>query len=229
MDRAALAIPKLVSFAILPFSPLTSELANRAHAAGKEILLHLPMEAQGHNNLLGPGALDTEMPYAEYTAAIRRAIADVPHLTGVNNHMGSLLTQDPTRMRWLMETLDENGDLLYIDSRTTSHSAAGPAARNVGVPYLARDVFLDNVREFEYIDARVDELIETALRRGYALAIAHPHPETLEVLRARLGNLDRVRVVTLADLAQVRTCTALLKSSAAAESNHNRYDSESTE
>lgn len=234
-DYAALETPGLLSFAILPFAPLTAALARTAHENGKEIFLHLPMEAESKNHLLGPGALQSTMAYDEYTSAIRLAIADVPNLVGVNNHMGSLLTKNAERMRWLMQVLSRESGLVYVDSRTTARSAAGQAAREAAVTYLARDVFLDNKREPEYIQARFDELVRRALERGNAIGIAHPHPETLAVLRMRLPELKHVRLTSIMALVQQRECHAAQSAassagiSATAQGEQSRTDTERAE
>ncbi len=206
LDHAAIAVPGLESFAILPYTPLASALAERLHAAGKEVLLHLPMEARNHNELLGPGALRTTMTRGEFVATARAALDAFPRARGLNNHMGSLLTGDAERMAWLMDVVAERRELLFLDSRTTSHSAARKAARDAAVPFLARDIFLDNKRDERYINARLDELVRHAELRGDAIAIGHPYPETLAVLARRLPRLDSVRIVSLERLKRAREC-----------------------
>ena len=208
-DRAALSLPGPVTFAILPFSPLAQELAVQARADGKGILLHLPMEARSRNHLLGPGALLRSMPRDEFSASVQRALREVPYLTGVNNHMGSALTGDLERMRWLMAELSAAGRLIYVDSRTTPDSMAGQAAAEAGVPYAARDVFLDNRREPTYIDAQFDALLAHAVTHGDAIGIAHPHAESQSVIRRRLTSLREATLVSLVELLQRRKCRGL--------------------
>lgn len=206
-DHAALALPAPLTYAILPFSPLTQALAERAaEAREREVLLHLPMEAHERNHLLGPGALMMDMSETDFAHAVERAIADVPHLVGINNHMGSRLTADRTRMRWLMGQLRRHGGLLFLDSRTTGQSAARAAAAASGVRYLERDVFLDNRRGEAAISKRLDQLVALARARGDAVGIGHPYPETLAVLARRLPTLSAVRLVRLTELLSLREC-----------------------
>ncbi|MEX2482497.1 MAG: divergent polysaccharide deacetylase family protein [Gammaproteobacteria bacterium] len=209
-DRAVTEIAALESFAILPFTPHGRALGERLHAAGKEVLLHLPMEAHSRNDLLGPGALRLTMTEGEFRATAHAALAAIPHLAGVNNHMGSLLTAEPERMRWLMSVLADYPALYFIDSRTTAASAARGAASAAAVPYLARDVFLDHERDIEAIHARLDDLVRHAGRRGDAIGIAHPYAETLAVLRARLPGLTAARLVSIRELYELRACRAAL-------------------
>ncbi len=205
-DHAAIALPGPLAYAILPFSPFATELAVAANSSGKEVLLHLPMEAEESNHLLGLGALDTDMPRDAFVAALHRALNAVPHLSGVNNHMGSRLTRDLERMRWLMAELRNTDNLLYIDSRTTPKSVARQAAAEAEIPFVARDIFLDNRRETSYIHAQIDALIAHARSRGDGVGIAHPYPETIAVLVERLEMLDDVRLVSLSTLLGQREC-----------------------
>ncbi|MCP5199314.1 MAG: divergent polysaccharide deacetylase family protein [Gammaproteobacteria bacterium] len=208
-DHDAAALAPLETFAVLPFTPFGRELAEQLHAAGKEVLLHLPMEALARNELLGPGALREAMDRPTFVAALEAALGAMPHLDGINNHMGSLLTGDAERMNWLMSALaTSRPGLLFVDSRTTPHSAARQAARSAAVPYLARDVFLDNRRTPAAINARLEDLVRHAELRGDAIGIAHPHPETIAVLRTRLPMPGRIRIVSLASLRAERACRA---------------------
>lgn len=233
-DEAAIAAPELTTVAILPFTALTARLAESAHRAGKEVLLHLPMEATHDNHLLGPGALRKNMAQAEFVRAVHAALDNVPYRIGMNNHMGSLLTQDRERMQWLMDALSSAPGLMYVDSRTTARSTARSAAREAHVPYLARDVFLDNERDAAYIEARFEDLVARAQTHGEALGIAHPHPETLSVLRRRLPALVDAEQVPLTRLLERRQCRAARAelralSDATAQRKQRRADAEAAE
>ena len=207
-DSAALALPGAVTYAILPYSPGAAGLARAVRATGREVLLHLPMEAEANNHLLGPGALRADMPHREFVDTLHRALREVPYLSGVNNHMGSRLTRDRRRMDWLMAELSAVGHLVYIDSRTTAASAAADAAGAARLPYAARDVFLDNRQDQRYIDRQFDLLLARAAQRGDAIGIAHPHPATLAVLARRLRALAGLRVLGVRELIGERACRA---------------------
>jgi uncharacterized protein len=205
-DHAAIDLPGPLAYAILPFSPFAAELAEAANSSGKEVLLHLPMEAEANNHLLGPGALDTDMSRNAFVAALHLALNAVPHVSGVNNHMGSRLTRDLERMRWLMAELRSMGNLPYIDSRTTHKTVSRQAAAEAEIPFVARDIFLDNRRETSYIHGQIDALIAHARTHGDGVGIAHPYPETIAVLIERLDTLDGVRLVSLSTLLIGRDC-----------------------
>jgi len=195
-SSAAVALPGAVACAFLPGSPHTPALAMAAHRAGKEVLVHLPL--QPVNGRAHPQVLATAADATNRDAALAQMLGAVPHAIGVNNHQGSLATADRTAMRWLMRQLAQHRVGYFIDSMTSAQSVAYPLARAYGLPTARRHVFLDNVQTPEAINASFDELLRQARRRGAAVAIGHPYPATLQVLRERLGQLDKEGVVLLA-------------------------------
>ncbi|MFO7858259.1 MAG: divergent polysaccharide deacetylase family protein [Ectothiorhodospiraceae bacterium] len=200
-DRVA-AIDAPVACAVLPHTPHARQDAERCHATGKEVLLHLPMEAQ-RPGPVGPGAVTLDMTPEQFRDAVTENLDSIPHVSAVNNHMGSMLTRHPGHMRWLMAVLDERGDLLFLDSRTARRTVGAQAAREAGVPALERDVFLDNRRDSDAIEAQLRELFRVAERRGTAIGIGHPHGETLAVLEQSLHELAAERGVELVGLREI--------------------------
>ncbi len=181
--RRVIALPAPVACAILPHTAYARTLAEAAYVAGKEVLLHLPMEAPA-GQLEGPGRLDSQMPELEIAMTFEYDLTTVPHAVGVNNHMGSVLTSQVPPMRALMRAIARRGAerMFFLDSRTTPDSVAARAAAEAGVAYLKRDVFLDSDRSPMAVARSLARLEATARRRGRALAIGHPHPETLAAL-----------------------------------------------
>ncbi len=202
-DTNALALPGPVAFAIMPHSPNAVKMSELAATSGKDIILHMPMEAieQDQNQFLGPGGLKLGMNESQFISTLVFNLRSVPNIIGVNNHMGSLLSTDKEKMGWLMDYLNAR-KIFYIDSVTTGDSVAALAARSRHVPYLSRDVFLDNSTNKDDINARFDELISVAKRKGSAIAIGHPHAETIEVLTQNLNRLNEygVRLISVKDM-----------------------------
>ena len=185
--EAALALPGKLTYAFLPQTPYAWEQAIRAHELEREVMLHLPMQSD-MDNPLGAGALTLDMSHKEFLATLERNLASVPYLSGVNNHMGSLLTRDPTAMRWLMDRLSEAG-LYFIDSRTTDATVAERVAQNHLVAAARRHVFLDYIQDEAVVREQLTKLIQTARREGSAIGIGHPYPQTLAVLAQELPKL----------------------------------------
>ena len=191
--RRALRLPGPVAYAILPHTPYAERLAREAHSSGKEVILHLPMES-ADEVAPGPGGLTSNMHADDINAALKQALGSVPHAVGISNHMGSYLTALPQPMRWLMHALLQRGGLYYVDSRTTPETVAASIATEIGILNLERNVFLDGDRSETAIERQFERLLELAERRGAALAIGHPYPETLAFLETRLLELDRTHV-----------------------------------
>jgi len=204
--RAALNLPGPIAYSFLPHTPHARDLAGRARARGREILLHLPMEAEHDNRLLGPGALFSTMSREQLELTLAADLASLPPVIGVNNHMGSRLTTEFSPMHTLMAALRRRGGLLFIDSRTTAETIAGTVARQYGVATLSRDVFLDNQDDPEAIRAQFRRWLQIAWRRGQALAIAHPRPATLALLARELPRLPRrgIRLVSLEQFYRIK-------------------------
>jgi polysaccharide deacetylase 2 family uncharacterized protein YibQ len=116
---------------------------------------------------------------------VEESIARVPYLQGVNNHMGSKITQEETVMRPILEALKRR-DLFFLDSRTTADSIAFDLARKMGLPSAYRNVFLDTPVGVEASKKKLSELIRISRKTGRAIGIGHPFPETLQALREGL-------------------------------------------
>jgi hypothetical protein len=179
-------LPSQVAFAILPFLPKSSGSAVALHDAGHEIWLHLPMEPENYPaNDPGPGAILMSMTPDELRMTLHSAINNIPHVVGVNNHMGSKATADLKTMTWIMQDLKSRG-LAFIDSRTTVHTVAEEAARAQGVPTNRRHVFLDNKRTAPAIRTQLDEAVYRSRMEGEIIAIGHLDPVTVGVLTKQL-------------------------------------------
>jgi hypothetical protein len=199
-DRRALALPAPVAVAILPHTAVSRALAAAARGAGKEVLLHLPMDPDDPaENDAGPGRIETQMSAGEIAAMLAYDLETVPQAVGVNNHMGSQLTQNAAAMHALMGALRRRGNLFFLDSRTSPHSVAARIAVEHALPTLERDVFLDSERGDEAVRHALLRLERLLFARGHAVAIGHPYPETLAALERWLpaAAARGIRVVPL--------------------------------
>jgi len=205
--HTAVTLPGPVACAFLPHGPFTRELARQAHAGHKEVMLHLPMQAlETDKRKPEPGVLTLDMTRTQFRTTFEEDIAAVPYVSGLNNHMGSLLTQHPGDMAWLMQEISEHGRLFFVDSRTTSATVARQLAQEYGIPNSERNVFLDNDQDPAAVRGKLRELVAMARRYGTALGIGHPHPATLEVLVDVLHTLgdQGVRLIPVARLIELQ-------------------------
>lgn len=200
----ALALPGAVTYSVLPHTPFARAMADAAHARHKEVLLHLPLEpVEQEHRRLEPGTLMADMTREQMVAALEDAIAAVPHIRGINNHMGSYFTARTQPISYLMShIMHRHEELFFIDSRTVPQSVVTVVAGEHGVATTSRDVFLDNSADPDQIGRQFDTLLRQAMRRGTALAIGHPWPQTLAVLEQRLATLDAlgIRLVRVSEL-----------------------------
>ncbi|WP_087023424.1 divergent polysaccharide deacetylase family protein [Thaumasiovibrio subtropicus] len=192
-------LPAEISLSILPTTPYDQVIAEEATQQGRDIIIHMPMEPSGQAPL-EPNTLLASMDKATYLAHIDTAIARLPQAIGMNNHMGSSLTANNERMDWLMQRLSLNG-LSYLDSVTTVDSVAGSTAIAHQLPTLRRHIFLDHFQDEHFIRKQLALAETTANQHGFAVAIAHPHPLTLQVLATVLPTLN-IELVKVSELWQ---------------------------
>lgn len=190
-----------LTLSILPNHPHSADIAEQARHRGYQVMLHLPMQSLA-NETPEPEELRTGMSSAEVSKTLTEMLQTVPHVSGVNNHQGSLVTSDPRMMAELMPLLRQR-NLFFIDSRTTAATVAYEAAQTAGVPSAFRNVpFLDDVRDVSAIRKQLELAIRDAKERGEGLAIGHPHPETLRALAEVLPQVEArgVHLVYASDL-----------------------------
>ncbi len=177
-----LEMPIPITISILPMTPYGKELETDALAAGKSVMLHLPMEPDSPLAHPGQGAIMTAMSDAEVEAQVEADIASVPDVPGANNHMGSKATSDARIMRDVLQVFQKH-HLFFIDSMTSYTTVAGTTAHALGIPTAQRDIFLDDSRDLKYIEGQFAQLQRVALKQGTAIAIGHPFDTTAQALR----------------------------------------------
>lgn len=186
---------------ILPHSPHGVAVAELAANRGKEVMLHTPMSAIDEGRTLDPGGLTADMSREQLLATLKANLAAIPHVKGLNNHMGSQLTQFQQPMTWVMQELRAR-ELYFVDSRTIANSLAWQTAVNQRVATTQRDVFLDNDPSLLSIAKQFNALLAIAQKHGQAVAIGHPYPETIQFLEIALPLLapGNIKVVSVSEL-----------------------------
>lgn len=196
----ALGIP--ITFSIIPQLPHAAEVAKLAHERGYEVMLHLPMEPKGYpQQRLEVNGLLVGLSDEEIDRRIRSYLKTVPYVAGANNHMGSRFTEDSAKMLPVMQVLKEKR-LFYLDSKTTPLSVGYSLAHELGLRTATRNVFLDNVQEVGAIRKQLEEAARVARKRGFAVAICHPHQTTITALAQTLPILQ-AEGITFVKLSQV--------------------------
>lgn len=185
----AINLPGALTYSFLPHAPHAISLSKSAYQQSKEVMLHIPMEAES-GKFLGPGGLTQNMTQQEFIDVLESNVESIPYAKGFNNHMGSLLTKSKLWMTRLMRKMGNNKKLFFVDSRTTSESVALSVARSEGLQSITRDIFIDHEESNEFIHNQLKKLIRRAKRKGTALAIAHPKKMTLSILEKWLPTLE---------------------------------------
>jgi len=197
-DAASFVLPEKVTFSILPHTPFSTEFATYSYHQGREVMLHMPMESL-HGEALGDGALLASMYPNEVENALLLALESVPYAIGVNNHMGSKLTQITLQMNAVMDVLNNN-NLYFIDSRTTKFTKAHQIAQQHGVATAQRHVFLDHYANEVFLEKQFEQLVRKARHNGAVIGIAHPYAITISFLTKKLANLpEDVELITVSE------------------------------
>jgi len=172
-----------LTFSVLPFTPHTRLIAQKAWKEGREIMLHLPMEPINYPAVNpGDGVLLLSMDKEMILEVLNCDLSRVPFVSGVNNHMGSRFTASEEKMFIVLTELKKRG-LYFVDSRTSSRSVAFKVARRMALRTASRDIFLDNELSENALRIQMERLLSMARQKGWAIGIGHPHHETLELLK----------------------------------------------
>lgn len=179
-SRRAWELPGPITLSFLPYAKDLREQARAARARGNELMLHMPMEPNGHADP-GPNALLVSLSDTEIRQRVTIDLDSFEGYVGVNNHMGSRFTASRPGMEIVLRLLKARG-LLFLDSRTTAQSVGDALAQELGVPSITRNVFLDDDESLSAVRRKLAETEEVARRQGFAVAIGHPHENTLQAL-----------------------------------------------
>ncbi|MDX8409118.1 MAG: divergent polysaccharide deacetylase family protein [Mariprofundales bacterium] len=201
-ERQLLMLPFPLTISVLPQAPHAHQAAEIAHAAGRLVMLHLPMEPVNPRlrRHLDRSFLRLSMPVAVQQQRIMQALAQVPFVQGINNHMGSLLTADVASMRGVMEVCRKQA-LFFVDSRTIGTSVAAREAKRAGLRWGARQVFLDHLDDPAAIARAWQHARRIAAHRRNCIVIGHPRRNTVAFLR-RLRGEDITLLHPLPELLQ---------------------------
>lgn len=198
------ALGDKVTYAILPLLPYSRYYGNMSQTTGAEVILHLPLDTM-QDKIPGRGLIVGTMSKKDILDVLTRDLESVPNHIGVNNHMGSRGTADRNMMTVILEELKRR-HLFFLDSYTTPESVVPAVGRSLGLPILARGVFLDNEDSKPAIHAQLVQLRAVAQAKGNAIAIGHYRAKTLEVLAKEIPLFERegFEIITLKKMLKVQ-------------------------
>lgn len=170
--KKCIALPFPVTVAVLPRLAHSKESAALVRQSGNEVILHQPMQAINLGVNPGEGAILPQMSGGEIAATLSQNIAELAPISGINNHEGSLITEDEVKVGFVLETVHQKG-IYFLDSRTSSATKIPSVAMEMGFSYFQRDIFLDNEKSRENILNELKRGVEIANRQGFVIMIGH--------------------------------------------------------
>lgn len=185
VDRL-LELPGPLTFAVLPGLPYSTYAAETAQKKGWDVMLHLPMEPKESSGYTatdaGEEVLLVGLPKKDILMTLDKMLSSVPHIKGVNNHMGSKFMENEELMELVLKDINAKG-LFFVDSLTSSGSVGYETALGMGMQTAKRDVFLDDTSKgSEYVKSQIKKLVQVSKKKGYAVGICHPYPDTVRAL-----------------------------------------------
>ncbi|WNJ98516.1 divergent polysaccharide deacetylase family protein [Thalassospiraceae bacterium LMO-JJ14] len=186
--RRMVALPGPLTLSFMSYAEDLQNQATQARKAGHELMLHVPMEPGSAKINPGPNVLLSGMPRDELLKNVTWNLEQMSGYVGINNHMGSRFTSDAGSMKIVVAALKERG-YLFLDSVTSGQSVAHETARDGGIPFAVRNVFLDHEDDLEEIRTQLRHTEQIARKTGLAIAIGHPRDNTIEALKSWLPTL----------------------------------------
>jgi len=195
-----LALERPLTLAVIPHLPYSARIAREGRAAGLGIIVHFPMQPKAETHV-EPTTILTTTPDAVIKKRLDDAFRSVAGAQGMNNHQGSAATSDLRVMRTVLGHL-KSKNVFFLDSNVISTTVGPRVAKEIGIPFTKRDVFLDNELDEDAIVEQLRKAKRIALSRGSAVAIGHDHDVTLAAIRRVLPEIERegVRLVLAKDL-----------------------------
>ncbi|MFH1877344.1 MAG: divergent polysaccharide deacetylase family protein [Candidatus Omnitrophota bacterium] len=190
-----------LTLAVLPNLAHSKYVCDFAEENGMEVILHLPMEPEKNTLSLEKDTLKGDMSSTTVRKIFTDAVTSVDNIKGVNNHMGSKATQNINLMKCIFGEMKKS-NLFFLDSYTTDKSVCEKAALETGIPYLKRDIFIDNEADKVYINNRIRRLGDLSIARGMAVGIGHDRTLTIEALVEAVPEI-RARGIRFVELSEL--------------------------
>ena len=197
----AVAIGRPLTISIIPHLKYSRRIAEEARKNSLGVMLHMPMEPKKAREKMEPQTILTTTSDLEVIRYLDEALADVPEAEGVNNHTGSKATTDRRIMRLVLSHLKDKG-LFFVDSFVTEETVGPDVAREIGILFARRNVFIDNDTRKEKIKDELEAAVQAALKKGQVIVIGHDKKSTLAAISEEVSAIEKqgVRLVLVKEL-----------------------------
>ena len=201
--KPAIDLQRPITLSILPHLPQSEKIAEEAFQNNLGVMLHMPMQPKNRTKGLEPHTILIATPDQDIISFLDKALESVPHVDGVNNHMGSAATSDIRVMKTVLSHLKSKG-LFFIDSNTSSSTVAPQVAEELGIKFAKRDVFIDNDPNLELIKKQLEKAKQIALKHGRVVVIGHDKKMTLLAIKEMIPEIELagVRLVLAKELVE---------------------------
>ncbi len=198
--KEAREIKKLHLKIIPSIFPKTSNHPNTPKIAKmfKSVMMHLPLEA---TNWKKPEKITINVRDNLKTIKekLKKDLRGFSNIKAINNHTGSKFTAFKKGFKEVIKELRKK-HIFFIDSKTTPKSKYIEIQKELGEKIFQRDIFLDNNQKISYIKNQIKKAVRLAKKKGFAIAICHPHPNTFEALSKSKKLLKTVRLVNIDEI-----------------------------
>ncbi|WP_253817783.1 divergent polysaccharide deacetylase family protein [Treponema vincentii] len=167
-----LRLPFPCTIAVLPGLRYSSESARRIRKAGKQVILHQPMQSVDLHINPGPGAVTPGLSAEQIKNIVRKNLEEIWPVAGMNNHEGSLMTADEAAMRAVLDVVAEK-HIFFLDSRTTAKSVVPKVAKEKNMVVWERAIFIDNDKSRAAMETQIKKGLSIARQKGSAIMIGH--------------------------------------------------------
>ncbi|UTC48369.1 divergent polysaccharide deacetylase family protein [Treponema vincentii] len=167
-----LRLPFPCTIAVLPGLRYSSESARRIRKAGKQVILHQPMQSVDLHINPGPGAVTPGLSAEQIKNIVRKNLEEIWPVAGMNNHEGSLMTADEAAMSAVLDVVAEK-HIFFLDSRTTARSVVAKVAKEKNMAVWERAIFIDNDKSRAAMETQIKKGLSIARQKGSAIMIGH--------------------------------------------------------
>ena len=184
----------------MSFLPSTKKHSSSTMLANEQdfSMIHLPLEA---NNFSAEEEVTLSVfdDYEKIEVFMKKMRKDFPKVRYINNHTGSRFTSNYEAVKRLLKACLKYNFVL-LDSKTSANSKIKIVSKELNMPYIARDVFIDNENSIAYIKNQIKLATRIAKKNGLAVVIGHPKDKTIEALKMSKDLFKGFNLINVGDL-----------------------------